>query len=89
MIAAFLAETGWHPTMVRPMAGAPMYTKYNWLIRMIMKRIAHRAGASTDTSRDHTFTKWQDLDDLIGKLADKLRSSQRLENRAESADRTL
>ena len=42
-----------------------MYSKYNFLLRMVMKRIARRAGASTDTSRDQVFTKWQDLDGLV------------------------
>jgi hypothetical protein len=47
-----------------------MYRKYNFLLRMIMKRIAQRAGASTDTSRDHVFTAWRDLDDLVRKLVE-------------------
>jgi menaquinone-dependent protoporphyrinogen oxidase len=62
MIKTFLSETGWHPTRVLAVAGALTYSKYNFLLRFIMKRIARRAGASTDTSRDHEFTDWAAVD---------------------------
>jgi len=62
MIDEFIAETGWAPDSVVPIAGALMYTKYNFLLRFIMKRIARDAGASTDTSQDHVFTDWAVLD---------------------------
>jgi menaquinone-dependent protoporphyrinogen oxidase len=62
MISLFLNQTGWHPTRILAVAGALMYSKYNFLIRFIMKRTARRAGASTDTSRDHEFTDWAALD---------------------------
>lgn len=68
MIDVFVAATQWHPNLIQPVAGALMYRRYNFLIRLIMKRIARRAGASTDTSRDHVFTRWNDLDDLVAKL---------------------
>jgi menaquinone-dependent protoporphyrinogen oxidase len=68
MIDTFLAETQWRPTLVRPIAGALMYRQYNFLIRLVMRRIARRAGASTDTSQDHVFTRWQDLDVLVEEL---------------------
>jgi menaquinone-dependent protoporphyrinogen oxidase len=81
MADAFLAETQWQPTLVQPIAGALMYRKYNFLLRMIMKRIAQRADASTDTSRDHVFTAWRDLDDLVTKLVDKVAAT--LDSRVE------
>jgi menaquinone-dependent protoporphyrinogen oxidase len=34
------------------------YTKYSLLLRLLLKYIAHRAGGPTDTSRDHEFTDW-------------------------------
>jgi menaquinone-dependent protoporphyrinogen oxidase len=64
----FLAETGWHPKHIRACAGALMYTKYNFLVRFVMKRIARVAGASTDTSHDHEYTDWEALDRLIDEL---------------------
>ncbi len=71
MIQAFLAETGWHPSRVRAAAGALMYSKYNFLIRFVMKRIARAAGASTDTSRNHEYTDWEALDRVIDELIEE------------------
>lgn len=68
MIDSFLAETGWHPKNIRACAGALMYTKYNFLVRFAMRRIARVAGASTDTSRDQEFTDWEALDRLVDDL---------------------
>lgn len=85
MTDAFLAETQWHPTLIRPVAGALMYRKYNFVLRMFMKRIARRAGASTDTLRDHVFTKWRDLDDLAIRLVNELPASLNSEGRAVNA----
>jgi len=62
MIDRFLAETGWLPSKIKAVAGAMMYSRYNFVLRFIMKRIAARAGGSTDTSRDHVYTDWTALD---------------------------
>jgi menaquinone-dependent protoporphyrinogen oxidase len=74
MIDQFLAETGWHPSKIRAAAGALSYTKYNFLIRFVMKRIAKAQGASTDTSRDHEFTDWEALDRLVDEVVPPTRS---------------
>jgi menaquinone-dependent protoporphyrinogen oxidase len=66
LIDTFLQRTQWRPTHVIAVAGALMYTKYNWFLRFVMTRIARRAGASTDTSRDHEFTDWAALDRALG-----------------------
>ena len=68
MIDAFLHETGWHPSKVRGVAGALSYTKDNFLIRFVMKRIAKAQGVSTDTSRDHELTDWEALDHIVNEL---------------------
>ena len=68
MLDDFVAETGWRPAFVKPVAGALMYSRYNLLIRFVMKRIARQAGASTDTSRDHEFTDWAALDVFVESL---------------------
>jgi menaquinone-dependent protoporphyrinogen oxidase len=85
MTDAFLAETRWHPTLTLPVAGALMYRKYNFVLRLIMKQIARCAGATTDTSRDHVFTHWRDLDDLATRLVDRLSVSLDAESRAVNA----
>ena len=69
MIDVFLQETGWRPERVLPLAGALAYSRYNFLIRFVMKRIARKAGAPTDTSRDYEFTNWSALDAFIGDAA--------------------
>jgi menaquinone-dependent protoporphyrinogen oxidase len=75
MIDVFLKETGWHPSKVRAAAGALSYTKYNFLIRFVMKRIAKSQGASTDTSRDHDLTDWAALDHIVDEVVPLTASS--------------
>jgi len=41
----------------------------NFIVRAIMKRIARKAGAPTDTSRNYEFTNWTAVDRLAGELA--------------------
>jgi len=57
-IAEFLRETGWHPTSAASFGGAIAYTRYNPILRLVMRRIAAQKGQPTDTSRDHSFTDW-------------------------------
>lgn len=54
----FLEKAGWQPDRLASFAGAVTYTKYNALVRWIMKRISRKEGGSTDTSRDHEYTDW-------------------------------
>jgi menaquinone-dependent protoporphyrinogen oxidase len=77
MIQAFLTETGWHPSHLHAVAGALMYTKYNFLIRFVMKRIARQAGASTDTSHDHDYTDWEGLDRILDELGSNVPPSEK------------
>ena len=65
MIATFVRESGWQPAHVLPVAGALMYRRYNFLIRFVMKRIARKAGAPTDASRNYDFTDWNALDQFV------------------------
>ena len=65
MIDVFVQETGWHSVHVLPVAGALAYSQYNVVKRAIMKRIARKAGAPTDTTRDYEFTDWAELDCFI------------------------
>lgn len=72
MLDRFFKETGWHPHHVKPVAGALLYTKYNFLIRFVMRRIARNAGAATDTSRDYEYTDWVALDHFVQELVEGL-----------------
>jgi menaquinone-dependent protoporphyrinogen oxidase len=74
MLRRFFHETQWHPTMAKPVAGALLYRHYNFFVRLIMKRIAKKVGAATDTSRDYDYTDWVELHKFVGDLAAEIRS---------------
>lgn len=77
MIDRFIGDTGWRPEHAVPVAGALRYSQYNFLVRLVMKRIAKQAGGSTDTSRDHDYTDWKALDDFTAAFADEVRDRSR------------
>ena len=56
----------WQPDRFAAFAGGLPYRKYSPLMRMVMKWISKRTGATTDTSRDHVFTDW----DQVKRFAD-------------------
>jgi menaquinone-dependent protoporphyrinogen oxidase len=68
----FFIETGWTPHQAHGVAGALFYTKYNPLVRMVLKRIAKKAGGATDTSRDHEYTDWAALERIVENFAGQL-----------------
>jgi menaquinone-dependent protoporphyrinogen oxidase len=61
IMSRLLAETGWQPVVTKQVAGSLPYTRYNWFIRQVMKRIAAKAGGDVDTTRDYEYTDWQEL----------------------------
>jgi menaquinone-dependent protoporphyrinogen oxidase len=69
MIDMFELETGWRPARALPVAGALSYSRYSFIIRFVMKQIARKAGAPTDTSRDYELTDWSALDRFVGEAA--------------------
>jgi menaquinone-dependent protoporphyrinogen oxidase len=71
MLNRFFEDTGWLPRRVKPVAGALLYTKYNFLIRFVMRRIAKKAGAETDTSRDYEYTDWVALDRFVEEFGEE------------------
>ena len=59
LVDKFVRETGWQPSRVETIAGALVYTQYNFFIRHMMKLIVRHEGRSElDTSRDYDFTDW-------------------------------
>ncbi len=68
MIDDFCHQTGLHPSRVWPVAGALMYSEYGALVRFVMRRIAKRAGQSTDTTHDHEYTDWKGLHRFVDAL---------------------
>jgi menaquinone-dependent protoporphyrinogen oxidase len=68
----FFEQTGWHPGRIKHVAGALVYTRYNFLIRLLMKRIARKSGGSADTSRDHDHSDWVALDRFVDAFANDI-----------------
>ena len=69
----FAADTGWTPSRIAPVAGRLAYTQYNWLVRFFMRRIAVKEGGSADTTRDHEYTDWEQVERLGDELAYEVR----------------
>jgi menaquinone-dependent protoporphyrinogen oxidase len=69
VVEKFVKRTGWRPARVELVAGALPYSKYNVLIRFIMRRIAAQAGGDVDTSRDYEYTDWAAVDRFASQFA--------------------
>lgn len=65
MIEDFSKATGWRPEHSLTVAGALAYSKYNVLIRWIMKLIARTEGFSGPADRDYEFTNWPAVDRFV------------------------
>jgi menaquinone-dependent protoporphyrinogen oxidase len=61
ILEKFYAQTGWRPEVTKIVAGALPYTRYGWLKRLVMRRIAAKAHGDVDTTRDYEYTDWADL----------------------------
>ena len=72
IVDRFFAATEWRPTVIKPVAGALLYTHYNWIKRWVMKRIVRKAGGDTDTSRDYEYTDWNDLRKFAEQFAQRV-----------------
>jgi menaquinone-dependent protoporphyrinogen oxidase len=72
----FVQLTGWRPAKVGLFSGALLYRQYGFLKRSMMKRIVRdKPGMSTDTSRDHLYTDWDQVtrfgEDFVERLVSK------------------
>ena len=65
---AFCLKTGWVPTLRASFGGAISFTKYNVLLRWIMKRISQKKGGPTDTSKDHELTNWAQVEEFATRV---------------------
>lgn len=64
LLQRLLDGTGLDPDIVGLFAGALAYTRYGWLKRRMMTRIAAGQGDPTDTTSDHEFTDWKAVEDF-------------------------
>ena len=62
----FLEDTGWKPVHVEQVAGALLYTQYDFLKKFIMRLIAKRHGI-TDKS-DREYTNWTKVKTFLEKM---------------------
>lgn len=65
LLDQFVVETGLRPWSVRCVAGALKYTQYDYFKRLVMRLIARQRGGSTDTSQDHEYTDWDDVEAFV------------------------
>ena len=68
VVERFLKTSGWTPTVIKHVAGALLYTRYNGFKRWLMKRIVAQQGGETDTSKDYDYTDWADLRRFTGEF---------------------
>lgn len=73
----FLERTGWQPRALLDAAGALMYSRYNVVQKVLMKRIAAHAGSDTDTRRDYEYTDWKALTAFTRRFARTLKPGSR------------
>jgi menaquinone-dependent protoporphyrinogen oxidase len=71
---AFPATRGWTPATIASVAGRLAYREYGFLIRWVIKRIARKEGAPTDTSRDYDLTNWTHVEKLAREMANRIRA---------------
>ena len=69
IVEKFVQQTDWHPRRVELVAGALPYTRYNVIVRFVMRRIAATEGGDTDASRDYEYTDWSQLDRFASEFA--------------------
>ena len=68
-LTGFLARTGWQPTLTASFAGAMLYTRLGWLGRRIERAAWRKEGIDSDITRDHEFTRWEEVDRFADEFA--------------------
>lgn len=61
LVSRTLTGQGWSPGLVGHFAGALLYSRYSWPMRLMMRFVASSGGLSTDTSQDHDYTDWGEV----------------------------
>jgi len=68
-LATAFADLHWSPTVSTAFGGALQYRRYNWAVRLVMKAISKQGGHTTDTSKNHFFTDFDDVSDFADRFA--------------------
>jgi len=69
----FITRTGWQPGRIASLAGALAWSRYNPLMKLMMRFIVKTAGGDTDTSRDREYTDWDAVDRFAAEFEYPLR----------------
>lgn len=64
----FMLSTGLKADHTEYVAGALLYTKYDFFKRFIMRSINKKSGGDTDTTQDHVYTDWDQVAGIPAKL---------------------
>lgn len=65
----FLRRNEFEPNQKACFAGALRYSRYGWVKKQVMHRIAQKSGSETETDRDYEYTDWQAVDEFARKFA--------------------
>ena len=65
----FLSSTGWKPAMVEYVAGAILFSEYDFFKKYIMRLIAKKAGHPS--TQDTEYTDWNKLSAFLKKYTDQ------------------
>ncbi|HWS46004.1 MAG TPA: flavodoxin domain-containing protein [Acidimicrobiia bacterium] len=73
----FLRGTHWQPRHIETFAGALPYSKYNWFMKRLMRRIVRKEedGKYTDMSHDWDLTDYEQVDDFTQRFGAELLTS--------------
>lgn len=58
----FVAKVCWRPRLRASFAGAINYPRYGFFLRWYMKQASKKNGGSIDTSREHEYTDWAQVE---------------------------
>jgi len=75
VVQRFRDDTGWDPDCVVRCAGALVYSKYNWLLKRVMRNIVCKQehGQFTDMTRDYDFTDFAEVRRFARTFGDAVR----------------
>jgi menaquinone-dependent protoporphyrinogen oxidase len=58
----FVSTAGWKPGLRACFAGSLAYLRYNWILKRVMRRISAANGGSSDMTRNHEYTDWNQVE---------------------------
>ena len=67
---------GWKPILVQPIAGALRFSRYGFFRGFVMRKIAEKEDPGVDTTKDHVYTDWNQVDSFLRIFVGLARKSQ-------------